>query len=73
MFSERVNHFIYIIVNAFKNEYNYRMVIITISARNGCGKEHWKYLLSQPRRLVPGGGQNFEYIIIQFDNSSLSF
>ena len=49
------------------------MVIITISARNGCGKEHWKYLLSQPRLFVLSGGQNFEYIIIQFDNSSLSF
>ena len=69
--NQRVNHFIYIIVNAFKNEYNYRMVIITISIRNGCGIEHWKYLLPQPKRFVPSGGLNFGYITIQFNSSSL--
>ena len=49
------------------------MVNITISTRNGCGIEHWKYLLSRPRRFVPGGGLNFGYITIQFNSSSLYF
>ena len=49
------------------------MVIITISTRNGCGIEHWKYLLPQPKRFVPSGDLNFGFITIQFDSSSLYF